>query len=505
MKKLFVFLVLFLIPKLFAQNNNLEILKKTIDNKVVTTNNYLNVYKLKYLNIKKRFEINRCNNKYNKFIFEPNNYEKDNKLINNKYLVYFILQSDSLTILKIIKNTSISNKNTTSISGPTYDGSKIIHLSNILSFEDLYCLKKESKADSYKKILHLIKNSIENEGFDKTFNLQKQNKFVKKIANISSSHIFLDNSNYLNFMRTTSPHIFPGKKNKLNNYIVDASFSKITFRHKIMYNFLGRSEDNEGLSIEMGSYENFMNVLPWHSLSFTLGARTLFRFGNTNNIEKKDYIEIRTMYKFRLNSHSFGNNFFIFANEPKLNFAKRVALDISFTRPFDLPYLNFYLAYGSNNFTNPFTFTRFDKNKSHYAYFSNLQAKALMSFYWNSGVNDLFRFKLDLGAAYYNIHKVFYKNDYSEVKKDEKQDGWIMPYLAINMNFIPNGNDVLGTNIRLFDSVFKITLWAKLYEFKNDSSIRLEVEHLAYPIGRKVLEWEAKSGTFWQLRYRYRM
>ena len=443
----------------------------------------------------------------------------------NKDYTFFFLKSNS-TIHKPKFNTPIllyiETVVTSNNSSDDYDDSLIVlnenttSIQRVLKFDDLYYLRRNYPKKYAKLQSYLLKDPMYENAIMVNANNIKYPKLLGK-AGYSVSN----NKNYLYFNNSNSMHYYPNARLIYNtnfdqnfdtlksslesvseHWNVDASFSHITFRHLWMRKFFGYSNDNTGLSIELNVQDNLLNLLPWQGMSISLGARSLFILDTLHPVYENNFINAKVAYIFRFANYSFVDKLpFFFGSKPKLNLGSRAMFNFYITHPFTLPDLNFYLAIGKKEFTEPFIVL--NKENNLYSYFSITQAFATMSFYWNTRSDDFNRFRIDLGAGYYDMFKIFYKADFN-VKKIIKLDGKIIPLLILYYNFVPRGNDLLGVKLKVFDAVGMLSVWVKLLDF-DSSTLRFETIYLSKPMGRKMREWEANSSVFFQFRFRYGM
>jgi len=359
---------------------------------------------------------------------------------------------------------------------------------------------------------------------------EKENNLVNTRSDNDRGYSSKNNTQFLLNKYINSPFYYPrpelkskiksrGDQLKIsrNDLIhLDINFSRVTFQHPWMKRFFGESSDNTGLSLEISTEEKVMNVLPWQGLSTTIAARSLFMIGDSTKLRDKYYLDTRLIYKLRTNTATLVKDLpFVITNSPKLNFTNRLGVEFNMTKELSLPYLNFYLALGSKEFSDPYT--GFFEDGEIFSYFTMTQARAVMSFYWNTSGDDIHRFKIDIGGIYYDKFKVFYdligdpptsKDDISntklKVRDVHKKDGQIFPMIEIHFNFVPNNNELFGISLRGFDNIGRLSGWLKLLDFK-DSVLRFEATYITRPLGRKQRKWESNGGTILQFNYRYGM
>lgn len=554
--KIFCFLFLIFVS-ITAQNVENELYKK-IQIKLDNDSKYLNSYTINNFNIEKDFSTII---EYNE-ILDTLHFEKSN--IDIQYEIKFMEHPeyyDSLVILSIKKTKTLSIQDTI---GPIIDTTKIDIFGKIqtdlqgsadeqppeitkYNFMELFKAKNDQNFYSiiYKNVYRsFIKYKLNSENEFINIEPPKLDKVISELEiDEADSNIIIstennrgysskDNLLFLKYNYLNNSFYYPVVQKKIkeqirgndqqinkNNLIhFNVNFSRITFQHPIMRKFFGDSDDNDGLSLEISTEEKIMNIVPWTSLSTTIAGRTLFMLGGEETkVEDKYYLDTRIFYKLRTNTAELVKDLpFVVADDPKLNFSNRLGIEFNMTRELALPYLNFYLALGAKEFNDPYV--GFYENGQIYSYFTMTQARAVMSFYWNTSGDDVHRFRLDLGGVYYDKFKVLYdlqspiQNNSNIDIKDldlkvsdiQKQDGQIFPMIEIHFNFVPNKNKLFGVSLRAFDNIGRLSGWLKLLDFDN-AVLRFEATYISQPLGRKPREWETKGGTIMQLNYRYGM
>lgn len=571
MKNKAILVSLILVNLLYAQSVENELFKK-IQIKIEKDTNYLATYKIKNFPISKDLQFD---------LDEPllnDNIKFEKSDLRTNYTITFMkhpVNPESFIILDIIKTKKIASQTPTAttqsqkkIGGGTTkkatQSEQLIETRYI--FKQLYMLqnsKDETQKNIFKKNIYNPLLKIYDD-----FYLRNEDNLVevpylsKKIdsgddtdTTIINTTAFDDggyssenNSLFLDYYKTNGSFYYPHKgKNKLDfeslrdtsansvqtnitareqdiarlenvNLHLNFNFSRLTFQHPIMRKFFGDSDDNDGLSLEISTEEKIMNVVPWASLSTTIAGRTLFMLGGKETKpEDKYFLDTRVFYKLRTNTAELVKDLpFVVADDPKLNFSNRLGIEFNMTRELALPFLNFYLALGAKEFNDPYV--GFYENGQIYSYFTMTQARAVMSFYWNTSGDDVHRFRLDLGGVYYDKFKVLYdpqspiqnssnidfKDLDLKVSDIQKQDGQIFPMIEIHFNFVPNKNELFGVSLRAFDNIGRLSGWLKLLDF-DSSVLRFEATYISQPMGRKPREWETKGGTIMQLNYRYGM
>jgi len=552
-----LFLTVFIAINILGQSieNIKENYLKRIQIKIANDINYLDVYQIDLTNQKELLD-----DFWNSRIINSNIGNGNSN--STQFKAYFKSvenNTDSLIILSILRidQNEVSNSpdsissikdSTTNIGVVTEDSTKISFYSGETEFDTTFVsfallFKLKASSDS---IFEKVYKAIEDEwkSYNSGIRNQEANiiepllaKELDKIQNKSQEFINTDvknrngyssrnNTQFLDYQRLNNKFLYPsksllnsisngnlsnltlaqkrGNQKNLSNFHIDFSFSRITFYHDWMNNFLGKGESNNGLALEISTEEELLNILPYTGLSLTFALRSLFTLGNNSNKDNNYYLDTRIFYKARANTAKLVENLpFITASRPNLNLGNRLGIEFTMTKQLSLPYLNFYLALGGKNFQNPYV--GFFDGTNIYSYFSITQASATMSFYWNTSRDDVHRFRLDIGGGYYDKFKVFY-NINGGVTDIVKQDGEIQPILILYFNFVPEHNDLFGIHLKVFNSIGELSGWIKLLDFKEiNSTLRFQATYISRPMGRQLKEWESKGGAIFQLRFRYGM
>jgi hypothetical protein len=283
---------------------------------------------------------------------------------------------------------------------------------------------------------------------------------------------------------------------------LDASLSSISFTHEAMNFGIGVA------GVDFGVSDRVINLLPWQADVVTTGIRVLFSLSDDKvPLDDKFLIDFKIAARWKLNLRTLANaQPYLDADSAKLNIGTAAILDFHLTRPFGLPFINIYIASGGQAFGNPI-FRLPNENPARdttTAYFSFVQSEVSFSFYWNGDINRLTRFKMDVGAGYYDIWEAMYDGPgRSPFFKALVQDKFF-PLLVLYFYLSPQGDDLFGAKIRYFDSQIRLDAWLKLLEFSKFHTIRFEANYLTAPFGRNPRPWEISSRSlFFQLRYRY--
>lgn len=373
----------------------------------------------------------------------------------------------------------------------------------LLTFRDIYFLKKNEPA-TYNALLNIVnENLIENEGTPppNILGINPDEKFRTEMGFSSR-----DNKDYLLFENVNGRHWVPKKSDvrtggrrrvqETGGFRIDASFSSISVSHSVMDFPAGSS------GLELTAEDKIMNVLPWQSQTLSGGFRAIIGFGeNKNDIYNTSYIDAKIMARFRLTSKDLYKNIpFISGEKPKLNFGNALAGELHFTRPFTLPFINVAFSTAKKAFDKPSFLIENETAKT--AYFSFTQFEASMSFYWNTNADLENRFRLDLGAAFFDIWKADYSLDDELISKEMIQNRF-QPLAELNYSFIPENVPLFGISLRYFDSAVKGKFWMKLIEFQNWGGFRFETYVISPVFFREQKDWETEGGAFFQIRYRY--
>jgi len=374
-------------------------------------------------------------------------------------------------------------------------------------FKDIYDLKLhhfDQYYALYKKVTDYIKKN-EDAPPEKLLRINPDTEIQTSLG-ISSR----DNQDYLNFMRTNFLHWYPKPKvvqkakrgaaveEVKTSFRLDASLSHLSFSHEIMDFAMG------GASVEYGFQEKVLNLLPYQATLFTAGFRTLVSISDKKlDLNKAVMVDITIFGRLKMNTSKLITSLpFVAADKPNLNMGTAGGFDIHLTRPFTLPFLNIYLNAGGPAYASPYV--TIPKGTNREAYFSFSQAEATMSFYWNSSDKLTNRFRMDIGAAYYDIWKGTYIGKSKSPSTKELIQSNFYPVINFYFNFISDGSEFYGFKSRLFDSQVSLTSWLKLAEISGGHIIRFEGTYISAPIGRKTRPWETKDGgAILQLRYRY--
>jgi hypothetical protein len=187
----------------------------------------------------------------------------------------------------------------------------------VLNFKDIMSLKWKKDA-LYDSLYAHVKSAARNFASDELPTLLgiKPDNEINTSFGISAR----DNEDYLSYAKINSIHYYPENKTVTKGrreeaggslpFKIDASFSTLSFAHEKM-NFM-----SEGSSFEVSTADNVLNFLPWQSLSFKGGFRTLFNLSSSRDVKEAAYLDAKFMGRFRLNTSRFSTgSFFILVIE----------------------------------------------------------------------------------------------------------------------------------------------------------------------------------------------
>ena len=373
----------------------------------------------------------------------------------------------------------------------------------ILSFKDLFNLKLKNSTQ-YKLLLEqVVKYVDENEGEILPSLLAIQpDKRQKSYMGMTSQ----GNTDYFNFQKTNSPHYIPTKEKKVisirssetvgKDYRIDASFSRITFSLKSLDYSIGST------GFELSSTEPILNLLPLESANIFLGFRSIFRISTEKRIAKASFIDAKFLVRFNTrNANIFNNQPFVMGNEAKLNLNNGFGGEFNLTRIFGLPFFTLKGFSSSTKFENP-TYLLKTSDSTNQAFFSKSQLEATFSFFWNGNIEMSSRFKFNFGISYFDIWQSEYDLN-NKITSNRNGKSYLVPVFEIQYNFVPSGIELLGANLRVFDSRINISSWIKIFEFEPQNTLRFEILAITEPITRSLRTWESSGGLFFQFRYRY--
>ncbi|MCK9426300.1 MAG: hypothetical protein M0Q21_09710 [Ignavibacteriaceae bacterium] len=491
---------LFAFANSIAQTNLKNTFSK-IERKLAEDKNYLDIYSIMFqagsVKLNDLQNIPRTNEK------SPFNF---NSTDTYSYEIIFMKENsefDSTTLLQVRETIDKAASTGDFFGTSSSESSKEANV--VLTFQDIEELYF-SHPETYAALFKLAEFLIHNNEPVKLLGIKVDDQ-VNKSKGISSKN----NQDFLNFQRVNSNHHYPKviidtqKKSRrargatpeteVTDYKIDASFGNVSFFYRDMD--LGYST----ISAEIDMGAKVLNLHPWQSMSLTAGIRSLVTISSASQNLLEDFIiDARLMGRTKLNTSSLISSLpFVFVTAPKLNVGSGLVLDISASRAYGLPFVNFYLASGATKAFNP-SVKFVDKKGELVAYFTPQQWESSMSFYWNTSEEMTLRFRIDIGAANYNIQKINYTNGGTINQVYNK----IQPTATLYLNFAPKNNDFFGSSFRIFDNQLTVKFWMKLIEFSSLHSFRFETSYISAPFLRAVKEWEAEEGaSYFSIRYRY--
>lgn len=495
MKKIgVIFFIIFFFGSVFAQSVN-EYYSK-IEKKLTKDSSYLNLYSFtfrptaKELEVLKDIPVSRNDQFFNFSTAD-----------NVEYTIVFMMEdfdTDSTIVLYVTQTVNKAMDETVIFeeTGVNKDESTVLRFEDV---QELYFHHKELYDELYK----IVENAILDDQKTYLAKLPKENQ-QNKIESISERN----NRDFLDFARVNNIYTYPkdaviksGRRSQkkdsssVSSFKFDLNFSHLSFYHKAMdFGF-------SGTTFEINLADKFLNFQPWESMCMYVGLRTLVNISGKNApFNDATLIDARIMGRFRINTLNLVNNLpFLISSRPKLNFGSGVVLDIYTTRLFGLPFLNFYYASGSPNYTSPFT--KSGTADSSLSYFTSSQMLGTMSFFWNNSVEKSLRYKLELGIGKYDVVQAYNHkgNLYTKMLFNQLQ-----PYFSLTFIFIPEDDELFSGSIKMFDSQFNLGFWLKLFEIKPDHLMRLETSFITAPLFRSPRGWESENGrSIIQLRYRF--
>ncbi len=501
LKKIFlVFLgVAFLFPIALSYGQSVGEMYKLVEKKLEKDKKYLNIYSIP-IEIKKKDiaalkNIPKLSLKQKSFSF---------KIADGiNYFMEFLgetLDTDSLTILRVYEEVDRSAQGTGGglfdqiSSGSNYDTTLVLNFGDI---QELYFNHRKI----YNKLYGLLETALEEQAPNSLLGIPVDEKLMKS-KGISGKN----NQDFLNYQWVNSSEFFPHpalvkktarrgrrKKSAVNYpYHGEADFSHITFYDSKHLNF-GFSS----IGAEWNSETKVLNLLPWQSMTMSLGIRTFISFSEVvQNLYDDFLVNARILTRFRLNTSSFASKLpFVYVDPPKLNVLSALVFDVSTTRIYGLPFMNFYFAGGFKNFSHPYV--SFGKSDSSHAFFNTNSWEYSMSFYWNKSERLNMRFRIDVGMGAFDVYKVVYHKGISDYPVHYK----ISPVINFYFTFVPQKKELFGMKLRYFDSMVRGKFWIKIFELNKLNTFRFQVEYISKPMFRNLREWE-NTGAAVQLVYR---
>lgn len=494
---------LFLGGQSFAQQQQEELIKK-INIKLKKDKDYLN------LNYKPLDNIQELAEQIDKI---PRTKEKEPFAfkVNDNISYYLVFLKDGIGL----DSTKLLYLFEEQISGGEEEGTFTVgrvdvDTTIVIDFEDMYNLKKNHRR-IYDLLFHRVRTYIlQNEG-------ERLNSLlglpVNKKAETSLGMTSRNNKDYINYVKANNSFWYPKdpKEQEGQGFVRGGggekipvsfalSFSSLSFTHTKLMNF-AMGNASVGLSVR----DKLLNILPWQGMSTSAFFRILLRLQEEDNesVDDSKYLDAKLGFRFRTNTRSLATSQpYIFTESPLLHVGNSFTMDFNFTRPFDFPFINFYLATGSKDFSNPYAII--EDNLENYAFFTFTQYQFLISFYWNASDEMSNRFRMDVGAGSFDVYRAYYDDQNNFLRSEDVRDP-ILPIISFHYNFVPDENPLVGAKAKFFDSQFNVSAWFRIAEIPEDiSSLRLEAIFISRPIARPLYEWEENSnGIMFQLKYRY--
>lgn len=495
-----ILIVFFSWGSLFSQSLPLDDLYARIQNKLNKDKSYLNIYSIPFQ--PKDEDVSKVQNIPRTDEREPFSFQLSDNTAYNIIFLKEAIELDSIHVLffnEIIDKAAVGETFFGDAgSGPQIDTTVVLTFKDV---QELYFNRKEL----YNYFYEYVRRYLKEEEARSLLGINVDED-IKKSKGISSTN----NLDFLNFNRVNYNHRYPkpviqkratrsrrgggAEESSLTSMQIDASFSSVSFFHETLdFGF-------STLSGELSFGNKVLNVHPMQAMTLKGGIRFLISVSEDNQDLDNDFLlDAKLMGRMRLNTSSFADKLpYLFIKKPKLNVGSALIVDLSATRLFGLPFINLYLATGSQELEKPYVTT--GPSDSSIAYYSSQQWETSMSFFWNSNEALTLRFRMDLGAANYNVIQFLYNKGISKKLVFNQ----IQPFISFYMNFSPKNNDFLGTNFRYFDGQLSFNFWLKLFELPPEHTFRLESFYITAPLFRSVRPWELEEGTsLIQIRYRY--
>lgn len=487
---------------------SVEDLLKQIDLKLRRDKRYLNIHYIDYTppaNVDPALQNIPRTNYRDPFSFQS----KDNV----GYKIVFLKDAigiDTLVLLYVDQVTDLTAGGQQGLFGETTG--PVIDTQKVLTFEDIYSLI-QNQSPAYSFLLNQVQKYIRENPDAEPPTLLRINpdNEVKTSLGVASR----DNTDFLNFMRANSIHYYPKPKIEKKGgrrsapvevkvpYRIDAGFSSVTFSHEVMEFSFGNA------GIEFSADEKTRNLLPYQTQSLGGGVRTLINLSERKeDIDKALVIDARFLGRFEVDLWSAVRSIpFIAIQRPKMHTGNGATVDISLTKPFSMPFSNFAFTFGSSDMAGS-PIKRFVRGhasgvEGFHSYYSTTAAEFTWSFYWNTSENFTARFRMDVGAGFFDVYEAYYANNSNSPTMKKEVYAKLSPIVALHFNFSPENTDLFGSSIRVFDSQVKATAWLKLVELEGGHSFRSFLTYLSQPIARKKNNWDTTGGAVFQIRYRY--
>lgn len=493
---LLVLFTIFFSSALFAQN--VDKLYRIIENKLNEDKSYLDLKSFNFTPNEEEISQLGSIPRFNRGSFS---FQEREGL---SYEIVFLdetVEFDSLTLVRINK---VDDRSVTGETG-VFEGAGASTMDTtvaIISFRDIQELYFSNQDVYYKLIDKLYEFYNEREPRSKLGISSKIREDIRKGRGISATN----NQDYLDFAYTNSDHYYPPPPSETETegfvrggaraseempYKVSFDFNRLTFYNTDFLNL-----DDGSIHLEANTVHQLLNLQPWQPMTLNFGIRTFIQLSDKKITEDK-LIDAKLLGRFRINTSSFNYQIPHFFIEPSnLNLTSGVIVDLSTTRMFGFPFMNFYYSIGSEDLSNPYVSSI--QNNVRSAYFSTKQWAFTFSFYWNSSEERTLRFRIDTGIGQFNVIRATYGNPGTSNLVYNQ----IQPFVKLYMNFVPRkDNELFHTNIRVFDSVLKFNFWLKLFEI-DPHLFRLEASYMSEPLFRDLRTWEVESSSYVGIKYK---
>jgi hypothetical protein len=303
-------------------------------------------------------------------------------------------------------------------------------------------------------------------------------------------------------------------------YSLDFSMSRITFAHELLYS--EKALGIPGFGFEVNFDNPILSLLPYKNPAMTWGGRLLLNTtGDKKDVLDRGFLELKLLAKTRFDARKFHDGMgalrylftpLVSSESPTLNVAAPgFAIEVATSRLWNLPYLNFYISTGTDEYKDPYA--SYGEGKNKYAYWSTSQWRGSMSFYFNLDsepefyLADALRKRLnivrfDIGVGTYNVSRIGYDTlgnvaNRTGVIKTSR----IQPYLSVEYVHASQVKTGFGIRSAYFDNRVLLSFWLSLFKL-GYHELRLEGTNILGPFGRATYEWETSGGTMLQFRYR---
>jgi hypothetical protein len=303
-------------------------------------------------------------------------------------------------------------------------------------------------------------------------------------------------------------------------YTLDLSFSRVAVAHEMLYSETALGIP--GFGVEIGFDDPVLSLLPYQTGAISWGGRLLLNTtGEKRDILDRDFLELKLFGRSRFNAAEFSRSMGAFkyfftplvtSETPRLNVAvPGYGFEIATSKWWNLPYLNFYYSGGSSGYSEPVFM--YGSGGGRYAYWSGMQWRGSMAFYFNLDSEPEFylanttgrrlnTIHLDLGAGTYNVACVKYDSlGAVSSKTGIVKASRIQPYVSVEYVHASQVKTAFGAKAAYFDNRLVLSAWLSLFKLGNHE-LRLEGTDIVGPFGRSRFEWETGGSAFMQFRYR---